>query len=144
MTTCVHVLMYICRLFLEELNMPQIFSVFQIVIDKDLSDLINKEGHNCHVKSKARIEAMMDGDVRLGIMHDCYTKVAEVAADDLQHVFEVGNIGPEDRITRLDKMHSISVGDIIADADGNCSVVCNVGFTPLAQSFHRLLSKELA
>jgi len=124
--------------------MPQIFSVFQIVIDKDLSDLINKEGHNCHVKSKARIEAMMDGDVRLGIMHDCYTKVAEVAADDLQHVFEVGNIGPEDRITRLDKMHSISVGDIIADADGNCSVVCNVGFTPLAQSFHRLLSKELA
>jgi len=144
LTTCVHVLMYICRLFLEELNMPQIFSVFQIVIDKDLSDLINKEGHNCHVKSKARIEAMMDGDVRLGIMHDCYTKVAEVAADDLEHVFEVGNIGPEDRITRLDKMHSISVGDIVADADGNCSVVCNVGFTPLAQSFHRLLSKELA
>jgi len=124
--------------------MPQIFSVFQIVIDKDLSDLINKEGHNCHVKSKARIEAMMDGDVRLGIMHDCYTKVAEVAADDLEHVFEVGNIGPEDRITRLEKMTSISVGDIIADADGNCSVVCNVGFTPLAQSFHRLLSKELA
>ena len=124
--------------------MPQIFSVFQIVIDKDLSDLINKEGHNCHVKSKARMEAMLDGDVRLGIMHDCYTKVAEVAADDLEHVFEVGNIGPEDRITRLDKMHSISVGDIIADADGNCSVVCNVGFTPLAQSFHRLLSKELA
>jgi hypothetical protein len=90
------------------------------------------------------MEAMMDGDVRLGIMHDCYTKVAEVVADDLEHVFEVGNIGPEDRITRLDKMHSISVGDIVADADGNCSVVCNVGFTPLAQSFHRLLSKELA
>ena len=124
--------------------MPQIFSVFQIVIDKDLSDLINKEGHNCHVKSKARIQAMMDGDVRLGVMHDCYTKVAEVVADDLDHVFEVGNIGPEDRITRLEKMTSISVGDIIADADGNCSVVCNVGFTPLAQSFHRLLSKELA
>jgi tellurite resistance protein len=124
--------------------MPQIFSVFQIVIDKDLSDLINKEGHDCHVKSKARMEAMLDGDVRLGVMHDCYTKVAEVVADDLEHVFEVGNIGPEDRITRLDKMHSISVGDIIADADGVCSVVNNVGFTPLAQSFHRLLSKELA
>ena len=124
--------------------MPQIFSVYQIVIDKDLSDLINKEGHNCHVKSKARMQAMLDGDVRLGVMHDCYTKVAEVVADDLEHVFEVGNIGPEDRITRLDKMHSISVGDIIADADGVCSVVNNVGFTPLAQSFHRLLSKELA
>ena len=34
------------------------------------------------------MEAMMDGDVRLGIMHDCYTKVAEVVADDLEHVFE--------------------------------------------------------
>ena len=124
--------------------MPQIFTVFQIVIDKDLSDLINKEGHGCHVKSLARMQAMLEGDVRLGVMHDCYTKVAEVVADDLDHVFEVGNIGPEDRITRFDKMHSISVGDIIADADGNCSVVCNVGFTPLAQSFHRLLSKELA
>ena len=124
--------------------MPQIFTVYQIVIDKDLSDLINKEGHGCHVKSLARMQAMLEGDVRLGVMHDCYTKVAEVVADDLEHVFEVGNIGPEDRITRLEKMTSISVGDIIADADGNCSVVCNVGFTPLAQSFHRLLSKELA
>ena len=124
--------------------MPQIFSVFQIVIDKDLSDLINKEGHRCHVKSLARLEAMMDGDVRLGIMHDCYTKVAKVVADDLEHVFEVGNIGPEDRITRLEKMTSISVGDIIADADGVCSVVNNVGFTPLAPSFHKMVLKEAA
>ena len=124
--------------------MPQIFSVYQIVIDKDLSDLINKEGHACHVKSKARMQAMLEGDVRLGVMHDCYTKVAEVVADDLEHVFEVGNIGPEDRITRLDKMHSISVGDIIADADGVCSVVNNVGFTPLAPSFHKMVLKEAA
>jgi len=125
--------------------MPQIFSVYQIVIDKDLSDLINKEGHGCHVKSKARLEAMMDGDVRLGVMHDCYTKVAEVVADDLDHVFEVGNIGPEDRITRLnDKVHSLSVGDIIADEDGNCSVVAGVGFTPLAPSFHKMVLKEAA
>jgi hypothetical protein len=121
--------------------MPQIFSVFQIVIDKDLSDLINKEGHRCHVKSLARMEAMMDGDVRLGVMHDCYTKVAEVVADDLQHVFEVGNIGPEDRITRFDKMTSISVGDIIADADGNRWAVMDVGFMPLAPS---LQQKEMA
>ena len=98
--------------------MPQIFSVFQIVIDKDLADLINKEGHDCHVKSKARLQAMMDGDVRLGVMHDCYTKVAEVVADDLEHVFEVGNIGPEDRIERISKMRSVSVGDILVDNEG--------------------------
>ena len=124
--------------------MAQLIKVFQIVIDKHLADLINKEGHNCHVKSKARMEAMLDGDVRLGVMHDCYTKVAEVVADDLDHVFEVGNIGPEDRITRFEKMTSINVGDIIADADGVCSVVNNVGFTPLAPSFHKMVLKEAA
>ena len=128
--------------------MPQIFSVFQIVIDKDLSDLINKEGHACHVKSLARMQAMLEGDVRLGVMHDCYTKVAEVVADDLEHVFEVGNIGPEDRITRFDKMNSISVGDIIADADGVCSVVNNVGFMPLSPTLHKFMDyfdkKEVA
>ena len=124
--------------------MPQIFTVYQIVIDKDLSDLINKEGHGCHVKSLARMQAMLEGDVRLGVMHDCYTKVAEVVADDLEHVFEVGNIGPEDRIERFEKMTSISVGDIIADADGVCSVVNNVGFTPLAPSFHKMVLKEAA
>ena len=124
--------------------MPQIFSVYQIVIDKDLRDLINKEGFECHVKALAYKQAMLEGDVRIGMKHDCYTKVAEVVADDLDHVFEVGNIGPEDRITRLDKMHSISVGDIIADADGNCNVVASVGFTPLAQTFHKMLLKEAA
>jgi hypothetical protein len=113
--------------------MVQIFSVYQIVIDKDLSDLINKEGWDCHVKAVAHKEAMF-GKVTVGVQHDCYTKVAEVVADDLNHVFEVGNIGPEDRITRLDKMHSISVGDIIVDAEGNASVVDSVGFTPLAPS----------
>ena len=124
--------------------MPQIFTVFQIVIDKDLSDLINKEGWDAHAKSKAYMQAQLDGDVNLGVQNNCYTKVAEVVADDLEHVFEVGNIGPEDRITRLEKMTSISVGDIIADADGVCSVVNNVGFTPLAPSFHKMVLKEAA
>ena len=115
--------------------MVQIFSVYQIVIDKHLSDLINKEGWDCHVKASAYKEAMF-GKVTIGVQHGCYTKVAEIVADDLNHVFEVGNIGPEDRITRLDKMHSISVGDIIVDAEGNASVVASFGFTPL-DSFKR-------
>jgi len=121
--------------------MPQIFTVFQIVIDKDLSDLINKEGWDAHAKSKAYMQAQLDGDVNLGVQNNCYTKVAEVVADDLEHVFEVGNIGPEDRITRFEKMTSISVGDIITDADGNCWAVMNVGFMPLAPS---LQQKEMA
>ena len=111
--------------------MPQIFSVYQIVIDKDLSDLINKEGHNCHVKSKARMEAILDGDVRLGIMHDCYTKVAEVVADDLNHVFEVGNIGPESQIERLGRMSSVSVGNVVEEPNGTQWVCAAFGWKEL-------------
>ena len=124
---------------------PQIFTVYQNDLS-EIQDLINSEGWDCNVKAVCHIQASIYDNAQIAVMHfdSCYKKVAEVVADDLEHVFEVGNIGPEDRITRLDKMHSISVGDIVADADGNCSVVCNVGFTPLAQSFHRLLSKELA
>lgn len=124
--------------------MPQIFTVYQIVIDAKLSELINKEGWNAHAKSKAYMQAQLDGDVKLGVMSDSFTKVAEIIADDLDHVFEVGNMGPEDRITRFDKMHSVSVGDIIADADGNCSVVASFGFTPLAPSYHKMVLKAAA
>jgi hypothetical protein len=119
---------------------PQFFKIHQIVIDDHLSDLINKEGWKCHVKALAYTEALVHGDVKLGIMHDCYDHVATILADDLNHVFEVGNIGPEDRIEHInDRVRSLSVGDIIEDEDGNCSVVDKVGFTPLAPSFHRLL-----
>ena len=113
---------------------PQIFSVYQIVIDNHLSNLINKEGWDCHVKALAYKEAMF-GNVVIGMKHDCYTKVAEIVADDLDHVFEVGNIGPEDRITRFAHMHSFSVGDIIEDAEGNRWMIAGVGFTPLTQAF---------
>ena len=37
--------------------MPQLIKVFQIVIDKHLADLINKEGWDCHVKAKSYIES---------------------------------------------------------------------------------------
>ena len=119
---------------------PQIFSVYQIVIDNHLSDLINKEGWDCHVKALAYKEAMF-GNVVIGMKHDCYTKVAEIVADDQDHVFEVGNIGPEDRITRFEKMTSISVGNIIEDENGSRFAVADVGFTPLAPS---LQQKDMA
>ena len=109
--------------------MSRIFKVYQIQLDDDLVDLINKEGWNCHVQALAYIEASHKGDPKLGIMHNCYTHVADVVADDLNHVFEVGNIGPEDRIIRIaDRMTSISVGNIIEDDAGNKVVVAKFGF----------------
>jgi len=97
--------------------MPQLIKVFQIVIDKDLSDLINSEGWDCHVKAKSYLLAQ-DGDARIALQNGCYTHVANIVADDINHAFEAGNIGPEDRIERLAQMRSVSVGDILVDDEG--------------------------
>lgn len=44
---------------------------------------------------------------------DLYVHVANIATSNFNKAFEIGNIGPEGDINRLDSMHSISVGDIL-------------------------------
>ena len=112
--------------------MTGIYKIHQIVLDKDLCDLINKEGWTCHVKALAYSQASMNGDPKVGMLHDCYTHVADIIADDLDHVFEAGNIGPEDRVIKHDQFHSVSVGDIIEDPNGVKHVVAQFGFEQLA------------
>ena len=58
--------------------MAQLIKVFQIVIDKNLSDLINAEGWDCHVKAKAYVEAQ-EGRASIGLANGCYTHVADIA-----------------------------------------------------------------
>ena len=111
--------------------MPQLIKLFQIVIDKDLSDLINKEGWDCHVKAKAYIESL-EGRSKIALENGCYTHVANITADDLNHAFEAGNIGPEDRIERLAQMHSVSVGDVLVDDEG-AWLVMPVGYREINQ-----------
>jgi hypothetical protein len=57
-----------------------------------------------------------------------YEMVAEIDANDLDEVFEIGNIGPEKNIKRLKPMHSVSVGDVIVDNVGNAKFVDCYGF----------------
>lgn len=98
--------------------MAQLIKVFQIVIDKDLSDLINKEGWNCHVKAKAYIEST-NGRPSIGLANGCYTHVANIIADDPEHAFEASGLRHEDRIERISpKMRTVSVGDILVANDG--------------------------
>tara|TARA_B110000977_G_C10614184_1_gene313465 strand:- start:104 stop:478 length:375 start_codon:yes stop_codon:yes gene_type:complete len=107
--------------------MPQLIKVFQIVIDKHLSDLINKEGWDCHVKAKSYIEAQ-EGRASIALANGCYTQVADIVADDINHAFEVGNIGPADRVNKITStMRSVSVGDILVDDEG-AWLVMPVGF----------------
>ena len=107
--------------------MPHLIKVFQIVIDKHLSDLINKEGWDCHVKAKSYIEAQ-EGRASIALANGCYTQVANIVADDINHAFEVGNIGPADRVNKITStMRSVSVGDILVDDEG-AWLVMPVGF----------------
>jgi hypothetical protein len=57
-----------------------------------------------------------------------YCTVAEIDALNFEHVFEIGNIGPEQNIKRLKPMHSVSVGDVILDSEGNARYVDDFGF----------------
>ena len=57
-----------------------------------------------------------------------YTHVSNITADNLEGVFHVGNMGPEENIERFLPMHSVSVGDIVEDQLGHKSVVASFGF----------------
>lgn len=62
-----------------------------------------------------------------------YSAVAKIDAATLDQVFEIGNIGPESLIERLDRMHSISVGDVIVDEAGTKFVVSSFGFDEIVE-----------
>ena len=69
---------------------------------------------------------------------DQYKSVAIIDADDLEHVFEIGNMGPERRIERHGPpMHSVSVGDVVVDpACSTAWYVDSSGFGLLGTIYH--------
>jgi len=89
------------------------------------------------VKTDPRaFEAMIDGNVDPVFFLSSYQEVCEIEADSLDEVFEIGNIGPDEKIRRFDfaPMHSISVGDVIMTETYECYVVKGVGFERLPMS----------
>lgn len=113
------------------------YTVYQISYTKD-----EIEGINSGMKSMKRdIKTDMAFDfqgekmvdlVEKALYENLYTGVAQIEATSLDEVFQVGNIGPESQITRLGRMSSVSVGDLIEDEDGNRHVVANFGFKEVA------------
>ena len=82
---------------------------------------------------KEAMDARVLGKVDPVFFLSAYEEVAAIEADTLDEVFEIGNIGPEEKIKRFDfqPMHSISVGDVIRDDRGRCFVVAPLGFERL-------------
>ena len=85
---------------------------------------------------KEAMDARVLGKVDPVFFLSAYEEVAAIEADTLDEVFEIGNIGPEEKIKRFDfqPMHSISVGDVIRNDKYECYVVGNCGFERLGMT----------
>jgi hypothetical protein len=118
------------------------YKILQIKLTETQIDIINSKGHDAVHKQVMRLN-LMDNDqatiadlaakaLKLGY----YTHVANIEADDLDAVFDIGNIGPEECIERINRMHSISVGDVIVDENGVTNVVASLGFERIKRSIN--------
>ena len=113
------------------------YKLHQIHLTDAEVDQVNAEGHDSVHKQKLKLD-MNFGDTpvvaREAMDLGYYNQVALIEADSLEGVFHVGNVGPEESITRLGRMHSVSVGDVVEDEQGVQSVVASFGFRQLAPS----------
>jgi hypothetical protein len=66
---------------------------------------------------------------------DKYVHVADLDVETLDEAFEVGNIGPDEKITRHNKMSSVSVGDLLVDDQADTYVVASFGFDKIECDF---------
>ena len=114
------------------------YTIFQINLTDEQIDEVNAAGdvfrraqppefYSKYLRTsfQPKPEAILDA-------FDMYKPVAKIEADSLEQVFEIGNMGPEDRIERLDQMHSVSVGDLVFDPNtGIYHYVDSFGFGEL-------------
>jgi hypothetical protein len=114
----------------NELN--KTYKIYQIQLSDADVDMINDKGHNSVPHHKAKLDMQfsdnMGSQAKDAFDKGYYTHVANINADGLEDVFHVGNMGPEENIERLTKMHSLSVADIVEDPNGVKHVVANSGF----------------
>jgi len=129
----------------REMNMK--YKIFQINLTDDEIDTINAAGdHNAVPKNKLRLDimtiSMLKHETSFGkpvghLVKEAFEKgyyehVSNITADSLEGVFHVGNMGPEENIERFLPMHSLSVGDVVEDAEGVRHMVASFGFEEIA------------
>jgi len=67
-------------------------------------------------------------DVAIMKARSFYKPVADINANSVDEVFQIGNVGPNNKISRKAPMHSISVGDVIVSETGVTRFVAPIGF----------------
>jgi hypothetical protein len=103
-------------------------TVYQINLTDEQIDSINLIGFDAVPEGHARITMQLGARKWKDEFAKFYTPVYEVDTDDLDDAFEITNLWENmDRVTRLKRGSSSSVGDIFVK-DGNCYIVDNFGF----------------
>ena len=105
------------------------YDVYQFVLSDSMIDEVNSSESQrpvfyekyLNVTWKPTAESILEAK-------EYFKKVATIEAENFGQVFEIGNIGPEENITRHDRMHSVSVGDVIVREDGTAKFVDRIGF----------------
>jgi len=96
------------------------YEIFQANISRQAYDYVNSEGWDKAIAKYPALKSKFieqSSEVTKELMNE-YDIVATVKASDLEDVFTAGNIEQE-RLVRLNQMHSVSVGDIIHDVESN-------------------------
>lgn len=107
------------------------YSVYQIRLSEQIHNEVNRlNSHDAAARSFPEYKAHLD--VTMGKYDNSYLKhythVCTIDANDLEQVFERGNIGPEHCIERHAPMHSVSVGDLVRDPNGVLHLCASMGW----------------
>lgn len=97
------------------------FTVYQIDLDDEQYE--NPELRNIYLDCVMNPTAEIIENGR-----EFFNKVCVIEAVTFEHVFEIGNIGPNQSIKRFRPMRSVSVGDVIVREDGVSKFVAPFGF----------------
>ena len=107
------------------------YQVYQIRISDAIYNEVNRlDSHDAAAKQFPEYKAHLDtirGKYDNSYLK-FYTHVCTIDANDLEQVFERGNIGPEHCIERHAPMHSVSVGDLVRDPDGVLHLCASMGW----------------
>ena len=108
--------------------------VYQIRLTDEDTHLINTQGWNATPRTKAYADRMFDRFTAENFQY--YDHVANVDVDGFEQAFRAMNLWQEDkhfdRIEKLGRCSSMSVGDIVCDdLDGKFYRVASFGFAPL-------------
>jgi hypothetical protein len=107
------------------------FTVYQITPPKNYRDAEYEASSHFKALRDVMCFGNEKGHVTEAIKSKFYNPVATVEAETLEHVYKIMNLWSDEdeaRVTRLAPLHSLSVGDVVADADGKLHSVERFGF----------------